>query len=344
MADTPITDLDRQELDLLLHGFQVSRMLKLIADLRVADKIPTDGHLTAQELSTACGVQVNPLLRVLRALAAFRVFKFTGDGAIAHTPRSCLLRTDTPNSLHHAARFWAGPGSWKAWGMLDVAMTGDVPHEAAWKMGRFTYLREHPDEARAFDLMMANSPENRHAAIAAAYDFSAADLIADIGGGNGAMLRYILARFPKPRGLVFDRQDVIDAIIPNDLMQGRIVATGGSFFDQAPNGADIYMLIRVLHDWPDEACVRILRTCRAAMGEASLLLLGEEILEPDPARGRATGYLIDVQMMAMYGQARSRSEAEFRGLFDQAGFSLRRVIPTSSPVSIIEAAPKAGRL
>ena len=342
MTDTPITDLDRQELDLLLRGFQVSRMLRLIADLGVADKVPTDGQLTAQELSAACGVQAVPLLRVLRALAAFGVFRFTGDGTVAHTPRSRLLRTDTPNSLHHAARFWTGPGSWKAWGMLDVAMTGGVPHEAAWNTGRFTYLREHPDEARAFDLMMANFPDNRHAAIAAAYDFSAADLIADIGGGNGAMLRHILARFLKPRGLLFDRQDVIGAVTPEDLMQGRIAAKGGSFFDQAPSGADIYMLIRVLHDWPDEDCVRILRTCRAAMSEHSLLLLGEEILEPDPARGRATGYLIDVQMMAMFGRARARSEAEFRGLFDQAGFSLRRVIPTSSPVSIIEAAPKAG--
>lgn len=339
MTDTPITDVDREELDLLLRGFQVSRMLRLIADLGVADKIPADGHLTAQELSASCGVQADPLLRVLRALAAFGVFKFTGDGTVAHTPRSRLLRTDTPNSLHHAARFWTGPGSWNAWGMLDVAMTGGVPHEAAWKMDRFAYLRQHPDEARAFDLMMANFPDNRHAAIAAGYDFSAADLIADIGGGNGAMLRHILARFPKARGLVFDRQDVIDAITPNELMQGRITARGGSFFDAAPSGADIYMLIRVLHDWPDEDCMRILRTCRAAMSEHSLLLLGEEILEPDPARGRATGYLIDVQMMAMFGRARARSEAEFRGLFDQAAFSLRRVIRTSSPISLIEAAP-----
>jgi hypothetical protein len=341
MTDKHITDLDRQELDLLLRGFQVSRMLRLIADLGVADKVPSDGGLTAQELSTACGVQIDPLLRVLRALAAFGVFKVMEDGIIAHTPRSRLLRTDTPNSLHHAARFWTGPGSWKAWGMLDVAMTGGIPHEAAWKTDRFTYLREHPDEARAFDLMMANFPDNRHAAIAAAYDFSATDLIADIGGGNGAMLRHILARFPKPRGLLFDRQDVIDAVTSNDLMQGRITAKGGSFFDQVPSSADIYMLIRVLHDWPDEDCIRILRTCRAAMRGHSLLLLGEEILEPDPARGRATGYLIDVQMMAMFGQARARSEAEFRGLFEQAGFALRRVIPTSSPVSIIEAAPQA---
>ena len=339
MTDTPIADPDRQELDLLLRGFQVSRMLRLIADLGVADKVPTDGQLTTQELSAACGVQVGPILRVLRALAAFGVFRFTGDGKVAHTPRSRLLRTDTPNSLHHAARFWTGPGSWKAWGMLDVAMTGGVPHEAAWKTDRFSYLREHPDEARAFDLMMANFPDNRHAAISAAYDFSTADLIADIGGGNGAMLRHILARFTKPRGLVFDRVDVIDAITPEELMQGRIATMGGSFFDQAPGGADIYMLIRVLHDWPDEDCVRILRTCRAAMGERSLLLLGEEVLEPDPARGRATAYLIDIQMMAMFGRARARSEAEFRGLFDQSGLSLLRVIPTSSPISIVEVAP-----
>ena len=78
--------------------------------------------------------------------------------------------------------------------MLDVAMTGGVPHKVAWNMGRFEYLRAHPDEARGFDAMMANFPDNRHAAVAAAYDFSNAALIADIGGGNGAMLRSILTR------------------------------------------------------------------------------------------------------------------------------------------------------
>lgn len=327
------------EFDLLLRGFQVSRMLRLVADLGIADKIAPNGVVAVNDLANACSVLPDPLIRVLRALAAFRIFKVAADGTVAHTPRSRLLCTDIPNSMHYSAQFWTGPGSWKAWGMLDVAMTGGTPFEAAWSMSRFAYLRQHPEEARAFDAMMANFPDNRHAAIAAGYDFSTARMIADIGGGNGAALRHILARFPTPRGLVFDRDDVIAAVTSEELMRGRIAAQGGSFFDQVPAGADIYLLIRVLHDWKDEDCLRILRACRAAMGPDAMLLLGEELLELDPARGEATAYLIDTQMMAMFGHARARSETEFRSLFDLSGFTLRRVIPTASPVSIIEATP-----
>ena len=247
-------------------------MLGVIADLGVADKIPTDGHVAVDDLAAACGVQPEPMLRVLRMLAAFKIFHVTTRGSVAHTPRSRLLRTDTPNSLHHAARFWTGPGLGKAWDMIDVAMRGRIPHEAAWNESRFAYLRRHPDEARAFDAFMANMPGNRLAAVAAAYDFSGAKLIADIGGGNGAALRYILSHFPAPRGLVFDIEDVIDAITPEELLQGRISVQRGSFFDHVPPGADIYMLSYVLHDWPDEDCVRILQNCRAAMGPNSRLV------------------------------------------------------------------------
>ncbi len=339
MSETVSSEQDREELDLLLRGFQVSRMLRLVADLGVADKIAPDGAVSITDLATACSVLPGPLVRVLRALAAFRIFQVSPDESVAHTPRSRLLRTDTPNSLHHAARFWTGPGSWNAWGMLDVAMTGGIPHEAAWNMSRFAYLRQHPDEARVFDAMMANFPDNRHAAMAAAYDFSAPRLIADIGGGNGATLRHILARFPTPRGLIVDREDVVAAATPEDLMHGRITAQSGSFFDHVPAGADMYLLIRVLHDWKDEDCLRILRACRAAMEPDAILLVGEQILQPDPARGRATGYLIDMQMMAMFGHARERSEAEFRSLLALSGFELRRVVPTASPVCLIEALP-----
>jgi hypothetical protein len=337
MPESQETDAELAALDLLLRGFQISRMLRLVADLGIADRITPDGGITVGDLARDCGVQLQPLMRVLQALAAFGIFAVAANGSVAHTARSRLLRTDRPNSLHHAARFWTAPGSWRAWERLDVALTGGVPHEAAWGMGRFEYLRAHPDEARIFDTMMANFPDNRHAAMAAAYDFSGARLIVDIGGGNGAMLRHILARFQGPRGLVFDLEDVVRAIPPDGLMEGRIAVRAGSFFDGVPAGADVYLLIRVLHDWRDEDCLRILSACRAAMAPETLLLIGELILDPDPARGSPTGYLLDIQMMAMFGRARERTEAEFRGLLAEAGFALRRAIPTGSPISILEA-------
>ncbi len=341
MAETGNVERDREDLDLLVRGFQVSRMLRLVADLGIADEIARDGAVAVKDLAAACSVLPEQLIRVLRALAAFRIFKITADGSVAHTARSILLRTDTPNSMHYAARFWTGPGSWKAWGELDIAMTGGTPHEAAWKMGRFAYLRQHPDEARAFDAMMANFPDNRHAAFADAYDFSSANLIADIGGGNGAALRHILSRFSKPRGLVFDLEDVVGALTIEDFLEGRIEAQGGDFFERVPAGADVYLLILVLHDWNDEDCLRILHACRVAIGDGGRLLLGEQILEPNPEQGLQAGYLMDIQMMAMFGQARERTEAEFRSLLEPSGFKLAQIIPTCSPASIIEATPIA---
>ena len=120
-------------------------------------------------------------------------------------------------------------------------------------------------------------------------------------------------------------------------MDGRINAAGGSFFDSVPVGAEVYLLVRVLHDWSDDDAIRILRNCRAAMAPTARLLIVEQILEPDPTLGRKTSYLIDMQMMAMFGSARERTQAEFDDLLAQSGLSQLRLIPTSSPVWIIEA-------
>lgn len=332
------TQSDVEALDLLIRGFQVSRMLRLVADLTVADKLPDDGARNMDDLASACGVQATPLLRVLRALAAFDVFCVTVDGQVSHSPRSRLLRSDASASLHTAARFWAAPGSWRAWGELGAALTGGNPHQVAWQTSRFDYLRQHANEARLFDEFMASMRDDRHEAVAAAYDFSGANLIVDVGGGNGETLRCVLRRFSGVRGLVLDRDDVVEAIPAAARLDGRIDVRGGDFLQSVPAGADRYLLVRVLHDWPDEECVRILKNCRSAMPDQARLLIVEQLLEPDPQRGRPTAYLIDIQMMAMFGSGRERSREEFERLLSASGLIAIRVIPTESAVSIVEAA------
>lgn len=334
-------DDDRLALDLLIRGFQISRIIRLVADLGIADRVAPDGAASIAELARASGALPEPLLRAVRALAAFEIFRLDGDGQVAHTPRSLLLRSDAPGSLYESARFWTATGSWRAWEALDAALIGKVPHEAAWGTSRFSYLRDNPAEARVFDAFMARFPDDRHGAVAAAYDFSKASLIADIGGGNGEMLRGILAVFPEAKGVLFERPDVVAAIPPDALSNGRITAIPGSFFEAAPKGADHYLLVRVLHDWADEDALTILRICRSNMPGSARLLIVEALLQPDPARGRPTEYLIDMQMMAMFGKARERTAEEFRDVLARAGFTLERIIATRSSVSILEALPAA---
>ena len=337
----------RLALDLLIRGFQVSRIIRLAADLGLADRIAPEGASPIAALAEASGVLPHQLLRVVRALAAFGIFQLDADfqpdglGSVRHTPKSLLLRSDAPRTLHHAARFWAGEGSWRAWEALDVALQGNVPHEAAWGTSRFAYLREHPDEARTFDAFMAHFGDDRHGALAGAYDFSRTTTIADVGGGNGEMLRRILARYPNARGVVLDREDVVAAITDEARAGGRLTTQGGSFFEAVPAGGDVYLLCRVLHDWPDDQALRILNCCRTAMGPNARLLVVEGLLHPDPTRGARAEYLIDMQMMAMFGNARERTEAEFGELLERAGLRLARVIATGSSVSILEAAPCA---
>jgi hypothetical protein len=45
----------------------------------------------------------------------------------------------------------------------------------------------------------------------------------------------------------------------------RARTVAGDFFDEAPAGADLYVMKSVLHNWDDTDALRLLSTCRAAM-------------------------------------------------------------------------------
>jgi hypothetical protein len=48
--------------------------------------------------------------------------------------------------------------------------------------------------------------------------------------------------------------------------------------------------------------------------------------------------MLDIIMLTAPG-GQERTESEYRALLDKAGFKLTRVVPTESPVSIVEAVP-----
>jgi hypothetical protein len=163
--------------------------------------------------------------------------------------------------------------------------------------------------------------------------------VADIGGGQGGLLAQVLLRHPELRATLFDRPQVVQhpaALARLPALAGRWQPQAGDFFRAVPAGADAYVLKRILHDWGDEPCLRILRACRAAMGPQARLLLVDAVLPagntPHPAK------VMDILMM-VFATGRERTQHEFAALLAQAGLRLDAVRASASTLSVVEAVP-----
>jgi hypothetical protein len=174
----------------------------------------------------------------------------------------------------------------------------------------------------------------------AAYDISGLRRIVDVGGGQGELLIALLKAHPTITGVLFDLPAAINSAQQNiaaaDLME-RCTLEAGDFFAAVPSGGDAYVLSTVIHDWLDDKATAILQNCHRAMGKTGRLLLIERVLPSRAERSETLhpyASLADLMMMVIGGQ--ERTEVEFRALYAQAGFALTRVIPTQSPVSVIE--------
>ena len=109
----------------------------------------------------------------------------------------------------------------------------------------------------------------------------------------------------------------------------------GSFFERVPVGGDAYIMKHIIHDWDDDRALTILRHIRAAMGpKRGRVLLVESVIPPGNTPD--LGKVIDLEMLMMVG-GRERTAAEFSDLLTRAGFEMTRIIPTQSPLAIVEA-------
>jgi hypothetical protein len=176
-------------------------------------------------------------------------------------------------------------------------------------------------------------------AIVSAYDFSRCPTVIDVGGGRGALITAVLRAYPKVTGTLFDRPPVVQALSKSIETMGlanRCNLVAGDFFETIPAGGGAYLLKDIVHDWPDDRAVAILRNCRRAMRADARLLVIERVVpsgnEPSAAK------VADINMLVITGGL-ERTEAEYRTLLSAAGFRLTRVIPTRSPSSIVEGIP-----
>jgi O-methyltransferase domain len=324
----------------LIMGRFVSHLICAAAKLDLADHLK-HGPRTVEELAAAADVQAPALYRVLRALASVGVFAETRDKRFKLTPLAATLQKAVPGSMRAAALMLGERYQEDSWArLLHGVKTGEIPFLSAHGVSYFEYLEKHPEELKTFGEAMTSISTTENRAIAAACKFSGIRTLVDVGGGNGSLLATILKANPKLKGVLFDLPSVTarakqDGHLKAQGIAERCTLESGDFFEAVPKGGDAYLMKRTLHDWNDERCAKILANCRVAMSEKGRVLVVDSVIAPgnEPDRGK----LLDMQMLIIGGRERTREE--FVSLFRKAGLKLTRIVPTKSPLSIVEGVP-----
>lgn len=314
-----------------------SQAITVVAQLGVADAL-ADGPLTIDELAAWVGADPDALRRLLRAVIGRGVFRHRRDGRYELNSLADTLRSDAPVSMTWAARFYGSREQRERWTRFeDSVRTGKTVVPALHGKESFDYFAENSEHAELFNQTMTSISELTMATVVAGYDFSAYPTIVDVGGGRGPLLAAILAAAPASRGVLYDLPRVVASaptVLREHNVADRVHITEGSFFDSVPGGGDAYVLKNIIHDWPDQKAVQILRNVRAAAGPRATVLLVEMVI-PEHHRD-FPGNWVDLEMLLNLA-ARERTEAEYGELLSQAGYRITRVVQTASPLSVVEA-------
>ncbi|KAI0653060.1 S-adenosyl-L-methionine-dependent methyltransferase [Cubamyces menziesii] len=203
-------------------------------------------------------------------------------------------------------------------------------------------------------------------------------VVVDVGGGIGSVSVQLAEPHPHLRLVVQDRAQTV-AIAPKmwgdahkDLFDsGRVSFQAQDFFEPQPQALQVpgagavahpavYLVTRVLHNWPDADCIKILANLRAAAGADTKLIIHDMILQPLCAESAessssitadnkptsvsslqaplenwgkavAPGHLADITMLTLMN-ARERTLEELRALTLAAGWRITDVDRSPPPL------------
>jgi hypothetical protein len=320
----------------MVKSYWISQLIYIAAKLGIADLLK-NGPLSCDKLASSTGTHARSLYRVMRALASVGVFAEKEQGDFTLTPLAACLMSDVPDSIR-AAAIMLGEEHYRAWGdILHSIRTGTSSFEHLYGMGLFEYYAQNPEPAKIFQKAMTSVSAIDNTAVTLGYDFSKIQKLVDVGGGHGSLIASILKSNTKMKGVLFDQPSVIEGakhLLGNQGVSSRCELIGGDFFQSVPAGGDAYILRHILHDWDDKRALAILKHCHQAMVENSLLLVVELVIPP--GNNPFLGKLIDINMLTMCNAGCERTEAEYRTLFERAGFKLTKIFPTQADVSVIE--------
>lgn len=335
----PATERARIDLEAMsrlgaLFDYTPAFLLRVVSKLGVADHMSRE-PIRVEELAEVTGANAPSLERALRSLSFHGVFEEPTPGQFALTSMGELLKTDHPLTMVEAFRLHPD---------VDVLIelehsirTGEAVFERVFGMEYWEYLAEHPELLEEFHGTMRTLTGLESLTVLRLYKWASVRTLVDVGGNDGTFLSIVLKRFPHMRGVLFDLPETVERA-PETLARAGVadrvdIVPGNAFTTPVPEGADTYMIKRVLVEFDDDRAVEFLRNVRQAMRPDSRVL----IMEPMFFEGDRVGPSLDALILVV-GRGRIRTPDEFGKVLARAGFEHTRIIPAGL-TTIVEGRP-----
>jgi 2-polyprenyl-3-methyl-5-hydroxy-6-metoxy-1,4-benzoquinol methylase len=310
-----------------LGGYATTQLIYLFAKLGIADRLTPAGQ-SSGTLAAALRVPHDTLYRLLRGWISVGLLTENAAGEFVATPLGTLLATDRPDSLREYALL-AGEVWYPAWqGLAHVVEDNRTPFEVVFGCDCYTYFAQKAEAGARFDRFMEMRTVQTAQALLDTYDFSAARVVVDVGGGNGILLQSLMCAHPHLQGILFEQPAVVCAAQQRPALAQlgeRCQFVGSDFLCDVPPAGDHYILSQVLHNWSDEQCRQILRSCRQGLHPQGTLLLIEQVIPPQ-IQTNHPAVETDLMMLVLL-KGRERTATEYEKLLHSAGFVVADIVP-----------------
>jgi hypothetical protein len=297
-----------------LMDLQTPWCVHVVATLRIAQHIEA-GLASADGLAAAAGCDGYALRAVLGHLVDKGVFSEPAPGTFGLTEAGRQL-LGSPELLDLGGIGGRMAGVWGS--LLGYVRTGTPHYQEVFGLPFWDDLAAHPEVAASFDALMGPAGHGTpDADLVITGGWQRVRTVVDVGGGTGAMLAQLLRARPGLRGTLVDLPATVaraGAVLGAAGVADRVTLAGQSFFDPLPAGAELYLLKKVLNDWPDRETVAILRRCAEAAGTAGRVLICGGVA-PD---GWVPRLAIDMLLCG----GRTSTLTEFRELAGRAGLDV----------------------
>ncbi|KAL9973439.1 hypothetical protein ACROYT_G019901 [Oculina patagonica] len=316
----------------LIYAFRESKALFAACDLGIFDLLhESDAPQSAKDISSKMSTNVDATTRLMDTLVALELLEKTKQGEswlYSNTKMAKqFLTKSSPDSVDGYIRH-SNKLLYHLFGNLESAVRegsnqwmktfGQSP-EDAWKAAYNT----EEDRLRFLRAMHSTSRHSCHAVVTA-FDLSEFQSCCDLGGGTGTMAYTLCQYYPTMKITVCELQSAVDLAhhfrpssedCPN---QGNVSYVVGNFFHSDLPKADLYVLSRILHDWPEEKVDFILSNVFKSLPSGGSLLLADKFISEDKTGPKST--LLQSLNMLVQTHGKERTATEYRQLLEKQGF------------------------